>query len=140
MISKENMALWTGFIALGLLLENFRTPAKRNAAILFMAGSFIYFYLVVGLIMPSLAVEQRGYLHFQYSALGKTFGDVFSFLAFHPLKAIGLLFVNPLSNPAFNQVKAELHWMVLVSGGYCPVIASAIPGDAVADLCAKDVE
>jgi len=119
LISKENMALWMGFIALGLLLENFKSARKRNAALVFMTTSFVYFYVVVGLLMPSLAVEHRGYLHFQYSALGKSFEDVFRFLISHPIKALELLFINHLPNPGFNQVKAELHWMVLASGGYC---------------------
>ena len=111
-----------GFIAMGLMLENYRDPRKRNAAFFYMVAAFLYFYVVVNIIMPSFAIEQRGYLHFQYTVLGKTFQEALLFLVSHPLKSLELLFVSHLPNPAFAHVKRELHFMVLVSGGYCLLV------------------
>jgi uncharacterized membrane protein len=118
LISKENMALWMGFIALGLVAGHFKEPEKRNRAAIYSVIAFLYFFVIVNYAMPSMAIEKRGYLHFTYSALGNSFGDAFMFLLQHPIKSIQLLFVNHLGNPLFDGVKQELHFMVIISGGY----------------------
>ena len=121
LISKENMALWMAFIAIGLIVLNIKDKSKLKVASIYAILAFIYFLMVVNIIMPSIGTisSQRSYAHFQYSALGNNIWEAIQTIFSKPLDVLKLLFINPdKHNPNGDGVKAELHWVVLFSGGY----------------------
>ena len=118
LIGKENMALWAFFIAIGLLVSNFKVPEKRNASIVFGVFSLVYFVLMVKWIMPALGNAKHEYLHFQFSALGNDFGEAIKTIITKPGFTLELLVKNTTGDPYFNDFKRELYFMVLVSGGF----------------------
>jgi uncharacterized membrane protein len=116
-IAKENMPLWTLFIAIGLLTVNYKEKKRRNFLLGMAAISATYFVLVMQVIMPALANEGRPYLHFEYHALGNNFGEVVKNGIKHPIKAFSLLFENHKFDKEYEGFKSELHFIILVSGG-----------------------
>ncbi|OGX88389.1 DUF2079 domain-containing protein [Hymenobacter glacialis] len=115
--SKENMALWLVFIALGLALLHWRTPARRYWALAVAGGAAVYFLVVVKLIIPALGSGDAYLYQTQYIAVGRSTGEAIQTLLTRPGYVLELLFKNHLPNPNGSLVKAELHAMVLLSGG-----------------------
>ncbi len=116
-LSKENMALWLVFIALGLALLHWRTPARRTWALALAAGAAAYFLAVVLVVVPALGAGQAYGYQANYAALGTSAGEVLTTLATRPFFVLKLLFVNYFNAPNGDHVKRELHAMVLLSGG-----------------------
>ena len=117
-VSKENMALWAGFICMGFFFLNFRDKDKRRFAIVSSMAVWIYFVAVISWIMPALSQLKGQYFNSDFSALGKNFGEVFFNIIKHPEKTFTLLFENNLNDPHSYGIKAELHYVVLLSGGF----------------------
>jgi len=117
-MSKENMALWAVFISFTLGLLNYKSPKVRKASALFGLFALIYFFFVVKVIIPSIANEGREYLHFNYKAIGNNFSEAIHTLVFRPQYAFSLLFENNTGWNEANFIKSELHFFVLLSGGY----------------------
>lgn len=117
LISKENMALWAFFICSGLII-NYR---KEKTTRLILGGMALfaafYFIIVLKVVIPSLANEGREYLHFHYDILGKNFGDVFHSIFNKPLEILSAIFTNHTGDPNGDYAKAELHLVVVLSGG-----------------------
>jgi len=117
LISKENMALWSVFICLGLVFLHWKNKNMRFTGIVMMVFSLVYFVTVVKWVMPGLANEGREYLHFKYSALGADFGEMFKNILKNPLLPLKLLFVNQTGLPDADGIKRELHIFIALSGG-----------------------
>ena len=116
-MSKENMALWLVFVALGLVLLHWREPARRRWALAVAGAAGVYFMLTVSVFIPALS-DGTAYLYDkQYPALGATTGEMVRTLITRPFYVLGLLFTNHLAAPEGDYVKVELHGMVLLSGG-----------------------
>lgn len=115
--SKENMALWLVFVALGLVLLHWREPARRRWALAVAAGAGVYFVVVAGVVIPALSGGLAYRYQHVYTALGSTLGQILHTLLTRPAYVLGLLFTNHLASPDGNYVKLELHTMVLLSGG-----------------------
>ena len=118
LISKENMALWAIFIGIGLVLLNLKDRQKQKYAALFSVLAAVYFIVIVKAVIPSFANDSREYLHFKYAALGNNFSEAFVTIIKHPGYVFNLLFENHLKDPDANGIKSELHYMILISGGY----------------------
>lgn len=118
LIGKENMALWSSFICAGLVLLNYKNKDKRNLAAFLAILSCIYFIVAVKLVIPSLANANRVYRHFNYAALGSNFTEAFTTIFTKPVYTFKLLFKNHLNNADTYGIKKELHYMVLLSGGF----------------------
>ena len=116
-VSKENMALWLVFIALGLVLLHWREPARRRWALGVGAGAALYFVVVAGFVIPALSGGLAYRYQHVYAALGSSPGDMVRTLFTRPVYVLGLLFTNHLASADGNYVKLELHSMVLLSGG-----------------------
>jgi uncharacterized membrane protein len=115
--SKENMALWMVFIALGMAVLYWREPARRRWALAVAAGTFVYFVVIIKFVVPALS-DNNSYLHQKnYVALGRTAGEVLHTFLMRPFYVVGLLFCNQLGVSDGDYVKLELHTMVLLSGG-----------------------
>ena len=115
--SKENMALWVVFIALGLAVLHWRVPARRRWALAVAGGAAVYFLVVVKLIIPALGSGDAYLYQQQYIAVGRSAGEAIHTLLTRPGYVLGLLFRNHLADSNGDYVKAELHIMVLLSGG-----------------------
>ena len=117
LLTKENMALWLVCVGLGLAWL-YRADARRRTWALALSGAAgLYFKVVTGVVMPALSPTGT-YLYTQhYAALGRTFGEVAQTLLSRPLFAISLLWRNFPYQPHADGVKAELHLLVLLSGG-----------------------
>jgi uncharacterized membrane protein len=118
LISKENIALWAAFIAMGLIFLNLRDKEKLKYAAILASIATIYFITVIKIIMPSIGNDGREYLHFNYSALGSNFSEAIITIFTKPFLIFKLLFINPLSDSSCDGIKSELHKMVLLSGGF----------------------
>ncbi len=117
LITKENVALWTGFICLGLSIRFLHETTTRKIALFFAALSFIYFMLVVQWLMPRLSVSGV-YAHRDYHYFGAGFGEIFINLLRDPPEAFKTLFVNHLGDPRYDYYKTETHVFILLSGGF----------------------
>ena len=118
LIGKENMALWAVFICIGLMAGNIWDKINLKYSAIFGFAALVYFIAMVKWIMPLLGNAQHDYLHFQFSALGKDFGEAIKTIITKPLYTFSLLYKNTSGNTAFDSFKSELHFMVLVSGGF----------------------
>ena len=122
LIGKENMALWGFFIALGLMLLNISDRQKLKHSAIASIICLVYFVLIVSVVIPSLANENRQYLHFKYDALGKNFSEALLFIIKHPQRTFSYLFEN--HSQAYNGffVKSETYYLLLVSGGFALIL------------------
>ena len=107
LISKENMALWAGFIALGL---SFRHIINKEWSRLKLSGfltftAFLYFIVILKLIIPELSNTDGVYLHHSFNALGSNFGEVIINIFKHPIRAIELLFENHSGDSFYDGIK-----------------------------------
>jgi uncharacterized membrane protein len=116
-VSKENMALWAGFICIGLFVHCFTDRQKRLVCACGTLLSFLGFLVIVKIIMPALSNGGRDYLHFEYSVLGINPSEVPAAIMDRPLVILKSLFVNLPRYASANGIKAELHYVILLSGG-----------------------
>lgn len=116
---KENMALWLIFILAGLILKkglrNYKTWLRFEFPLII--ATVVYFIIVVSHIMPYLQNEQNNYQLFRYSALGNSLGGMLGTAFKRPLYTLSLLFKNQSGNAELSNIKPEMYFMVLASGG-----------------------
>lgn len=118
LISKENMALWSVFIFVGLFFWKIKDPQIRKLTFIGGIISFIYFILAVKVIMPAFANPGKSYSHIsRYAVLGNSMTEYVETIFLKPKVVFSLLFENHSGNPYFNGIKTELHYVVLLSGG-----------------------
>ncbi len=117
-IAKENMALWMVCLGPGLGLLYRQNRKMLSIGLVMGLVAAVYFTVVVKVIMPGLATPGRGYLHFNYEALGANFSEAFVTLFTRPFYALTVLFANHTGNPGWDGIKPELHIMVLLAGGW----------------------
>lgn len=78
----------------------------------------IYSVLVIGIIMPSIQNEETNLQFMRYSHLGNSISQIVTTIFQDPQYIFSLLFENPLKEELPFGIKSELHFMVLVSGGF----------------------
>lgn len=118
LISKENMALYTIFVCLGLAWHYVKTPIIRNRMLGFAGIAAVYFVLVVKVIVPAFQPGDSIYLYeSHYHYLGTNMADMLRNIFLNPGRVFALLFENPTAEPFYNGIKSELHFSVLVCGG-----------------------
>jgi uncharacterized membrane protein len=122
LIGKENMALWSFFIGIGLLFLNISDRQKMKHAAAASIISVIYFILVISVIIPALANENREYLHYNYDVLGDNFSKALPFIFKHPQKTFSLLFENHTHDWQGDFVKSETYYLLLLSGGFACIL------------------
>jgi uncharacterized membrane protein len=118
LITREDMALWTAFIGLFLLMSNYRDKQFRTMSFATIALSVIYFILVFAVIIPAIETPGVKYGLFNYSALGNGPSQAFAFICKHPVETIRLLFINQSGNPQFNDLKPEFYIYYMAFGGF----------------------
>jgi uncharacterized membrane protein len=117
LVSKENMALWMLFVALGLAWHYRKDPPRFKACLLFAFLAIAWFVTVTGWIMPAFAASGK-YAHMDYHVLGSNLKEAFANIFRHPLVLIQNLFQNHSGDPSADYVKTELHLFVFFSGGF----------------------
>lgn len=117
LISKENMALWAIFIALGLCIDKIKNKKSVLIGLTLAAIACIYFITVVKVVMPSLSENGSNYSHFYYSSLGTNFSEAIETIVTKPIYTLKLLFINHINDPSANGIKEELFITILFSGG-----------------------
>lgn len=118
LISKENMAIWAGFIAIGLPL--IQKPARRSAWILpisLFLLSIMYFLLVSLLIMPALSPDGSFQQLSRYSYFGKNLSEIVGYMLSHPIKMLQLFYQSHVQPDADEGLKHEFLKVLLFSGG-----------------------
>lgn len=116
--AREDMALWTIFIGLFLLLMHTKEMDYRRSSIIVILASVGYFLFVFNVIIPLLETPFKKFNLFNYSALGATPFEALIFLFKHPFESFKLLFVNHSGIPSYDHVKTEFYFMYLISGGF----------------------
>ncbi len=118
-IGKENMPLWLSFVAIGLLLLNYKDKQKRKLALFISIFSFVYAIIVIKLIMPNMGEikHQQGYYHFKYTILGNSASEMISNLVHHPIKIIKALYFSHILGSELKGIKFELYKCLAFSGG-----------------------
>ena len=117
-LCKENMILWASFLALGLLLVNFKDLKKRYYLIFLTVFSLVFFILVLNVIMPSLTLHNvKGYNHFDFSVLGENMGEAVKNIFRKPIEIFIAFFTNHTNNPSAVGIKNEFFLVFILSGG-----------------------
>ncbi len=118
LLNREDYALWIIFIALFLLIEGWKDPWKRKVSVILMISSFLFFIIIFKFIFPALADEKKKFALFDFTAVGSSPLNAFTFIITHPLKAIQLLFINHSSENYYDGIKLVFYVVYFVSGGF----------------------
>jgi uncharacterized membrane protein len=116
--TREDMALWTAFIGLFLLLSHYKDKLYRNMSIGTIVLSVVYFIMIFAWIIPAIETPYKKFTLFNYSALGSSPSEAVRFMVSHPWESVTLFFVNQSGNPAFNYIKPEFYIYYLSFGGF----------------------
>ncbi len=116
--SKENMAIWAGFIALTFpFIAVVRNKKVYLFSLILFVSALLYFLLAAFYIMPALA-DGEGFLQLQrYSHLGGSFSEIISHLFHHPYDTFSLFWKSHVQPDTEEIIKREFWKVFLVSGG-----------------------
>jgi uncharacterized membrane protein len=114
-IAKENMALWTAFIFLGLMIEYRKNKKEMIYLLLFFVFSLCYFIIITFAVMPAISVNHY-YPQFKYAALGSTPTNALAQLFTHPVESAKMFFTNHTHHPHGDFVKTETFIFLILSG------------------------
>lgn len=125
LITKENMALWLAFIIAGLVVKNIvekRTPFQFKKILAFelplILLAFSYFVVIIGVVMPLISHGEGTNQIARYGHLGNSFSEIIISLLKNPKYIFSLFFESTSTDPITFGIKSELHFMVLISGGF----------------------
>jgi len=117
LITKESTGLWLFFILIGMLFKYTERDKKDKLILIILSGvSLIYFLAVVELIMPSISHNYSTFQFERYSKYGNSALSIFYNLISNPLEIVNILFNG--NSDMESQIKRELHYAVLLSGGF----------------------
>ncbi len=117
-ISKENMALWSIFLSMGLGFQFWRDASQRKMAAWFSVASVFVFLLIMKVLMP-WAADGQAYQHNHYQVLDGGILHLIKDALANPDKYFALLFEAPAGGQYAHAagIKSELHFFLLLSGG-----------------------
>ncbi len=118
LISREDIPLWIIFICIVLLTWHRNERTKIYTNLILIAVSLTYFILMFKVFIPGIETPGEQYSLFNYTALGKTPSDAFSFILHNPFRIFGMLFYNFSNDANYNGVKKEFYLVYLISGGF----------------------
>lgn len=121
-ISKENMAMYMGVIAIGMAIKNY----KNRKQLLYLSSlavfCLVYFAIAIKFIIPSLLPDGSTYKHFNYDALGRDFGESIVNVTRYPLKYLKYLFINHTEDPLGVNVKKDFYVFFILGGGFAAIL------------------
>ncbi|MCF8277764.1 MAG: DUF2079 domain-containing protein [Flavobacteriales bacterium] len=121
LICKENMAVWMAAILAGLAVRDFfLKPNQTNWLFLgsLLGSAIVYFLVVQAVIMPALNTAGVSDHLGNYSHLGNGPVGVIKTMLGKPRHIFYLMFESLQNDPLTFMLKSQLHFMVLVSGGF----------------------
>ncbi len=118
LLTREDMALWTFFIGIYLLITYFNSKTGKIASSIVIAISLAYFLFVFKIVIPLLETPYKQYTLFEYSSLGKTPTEALLFMLKNPFQAVKLFFVNTSGNPLYDKTKLEFYFVYFLCGGF----------------------
>lgn len=127
LITKENMAIWLVFIFLALIvrggLSSWKKYLRFEVPLVLIAS--VYFVIVLGVVMPAIdtidASESSQLL--RYSNIGNSTTEIAVNLVTHPQDVVTSFYDKDENGDFTLGKKAQLHFMVLVSGGIAFLLA-----------------
>jgi uncharacterized membrane protein len=124
LICKENMALWLVFIYAGLIIKKKNKKIKYlfRLEIPLLVFCLIYFILIVGVLMPIINNGEGFSQLTRYSHLGNSLSEIIVSIINKSSYVFSLFFESPINNEAFFGIKSELHYFVLISGGFALIL------------------
>jgi uncharacterized membrane protein len=118
--TQESIALWVFFILIGLMLKN--RKAGINYFLKFeipvLAICFVYVFTVIFILMPWIQDANSNLQLARYSHLGNSATEIIIHLIKSPKYIFSLFFESNNPDPITFGIKSELHFMVLISGGF----------------------
>jgi uncharacterized membrane protein len=120
LIAKENMSLWLAFILIGLMWKHHKKGFKSflKFEIPLVLFSLLYFFIIISIVMPAIRHYEGQDQLSKYVSLGSSVPEILLSAIKDPRNIFTLLFESPVSDPILYGIKSELHFMVLVSGGF----------------------
>ncbi len=118
LITREDMALWTFFIGLFLVITHYRERDLKLASFIIIVVSLVYFTVVFKYIIPSFETANKKFTLFNYGALGANPTEALIFIIKRPWEAIKLLFINQSGKPLYDNIKFEFYYVYLLCGGF----------------------
>jgi len=121
---KETISVFFFFVFSVMALFPFeKSRQQRVMSLLAATFSFVYFLIITKVVMPSLANEGRdAYLHFNYTALGESYGDAIQFVITHPWETMKMFFTNHTGSNIGDYIKLELYMVLVLSGAIAWVL------------------
>ena len=118
--SQESTAIWAIFVLGGMMIKNRMEFSKEyiKFEIPAIIICLIYSVLVIGVIMPFIQNGQNNLQLNRYANLGNSISQIMLKIIQDPKYIFSLLFESPLDDKSYFGIKSELHFMVLVSGGF----------------------
>jgi uncharacterized membrane protein len=116
--AREDMAIWTAFIGIFLVLTHFKEIDYRRSAAIVIVASVVYFLLVFKIVIPLLESPYKKYNLFNYSSMGATPFEAIVFLFKHPIESFKLLYQNQSGISSYDNSKTEFYFMYFISGGF----------------------
>jgi uncharacterized membrane protein len=124
-LSKENIALWLVFILIGLSIKNslekgnsFQFRKIRSFELPLLIFSSLYFIVIVAFIMPLLSQGEGTNQLARYGHLGNSFSEIILHVLQNPQYIFSLFFESTSTDSITFGIKSELHFMILISGGF----------------------
>jgi uncharacterized membrane protein len=123
LLSKENMALWLIFIMIGLALDRILTERKfalkeLKFEISLIVVAALSFMAIILVIIPALRTSGEFSQVIRYQSLGDSTSEIIASIIRFPKDVFALLFESPVDSAEFYGIKSELHFMVIISGGF----------------------
>lgn len=114
--TREDFPLWLAFISLFLALVYRKERSKLKVAIVLLVLNLFFFFLIMQWLIPLFEDENKKFMLFNYSALGKNFSEALLFVLKNPISSLKLLFVNHTSDPQNDYIKLEFYIVYGLSG------------------------
>lgn len=122
LISKENLALIVGAIALVVAFMEFRRTHRWNKILTWCAVISVFYFLIITLVvMPSLNDGGTvSSVQSTYGKYGKNLSEVFVYFLSHPLQVIQGILLDNTGEVAKTKITSL--FFVLLSGGFLIII------------------
>jgi len=120
LFARENISIWLVFILAGMWIDNdfHRIKVSKYLFPILITFAVLYFVVVIKYVMPAFVPYKSVGQLSRYLYLGENLSQVFYSIITQPKQTFSLLFFSPLPEAVYQNIKIELHLMVLLSGGF----------------------
>lgn len=118
--AKENMGIWLCFVALGLMLHEWKDAVPRRVLALQSIVALAWSVLVIAWVMPALAHSGQ-YSGWKYPALGQGPLDAVQMLVREPWHVLNAL-LDGGNIPNGGKMKMEMLLFIFLAGGWAMLL------------------